>query len=90
MYNNGKREFTATEKYFGGSWDCAYKTLRITYRQCGHLVSEIAIDDTIGEHNPYHYMAQTEEVEVGSPATLAEQHGSSEFYSGSNSNSAAS
>lgn len=35
QYNNGKREFVASEQYFGDQWDCAYKTLRITYRQCG-------------------------------------------------------
>ena len=61
QYDNGKREFIASEKYFGDHWDCAYKTLRITYRQCGQLVSEIAVDNTIAPIDSYFNIAQVSE-----------------------------
>jgi hypothetical protein len=63
QYNNGRRHFIASEKYFGDQWDCAYKTLRITYRQCGNLVSEIAVDNKIAPMDSYYNLAQEGETE---------------------------
>jgi len=61
LYDNGKREFIASEKHFGDHWDCAYKTLRITYRQCGQVVSEIAVDEELAKD--YALMAEVFEEE---------------------------
>lgn len=95
LYDNGKREFIASEKFFGDHWDCAYKTLRITYRQCDQVVSEIAVDEEL-TYNVLAELGEEEAEEAGSEMTcdekvehhgqsyaMAQRWGSAEDYDGS-------